>query len=219
MPDSAAFTVALTRSFGDRFRRDEPLAGHVTARIGGPADIWLSVKSIEELVTAITLTRHYGLPFFILGGGANLLISDAGIRGVVVQNQAGQVWFPARATKAGETALMRVAGGVILPNLVRRCVTRGLSGLEWAVGVPGTIGGAVVNNAGAYGSNMAENLGRVELLSPQNERQWYPTEWMEYEYRTSRLKKTGGIGVDCVTCRAKHDNRTTGRSSGSGAAV
>jgi UDP-N-acetylmuramate dehydrogenase len=77
-----------------------------------------------------------------------------------------------------------------MPSLVRRCAKRGLSGLEWAVGVPGTIGGAVVNNAGAYGSDMRQSLVRAELLAPSGKRVWQPVTWFAYEYRGSRLKRT-----------------------------
>jgi UDP-N-acetylmuramate dehydrogenase len=84
---------------------------------------------------------------------------------------------------------LMVESGVILPNLARRCAGLGLSGLEWAVGVPGTIGGAVTNNAGAYGRDMAAILVRAELLSPHGQRVWQPVDWFEYGYRMSRLKQ------------------------------
>jgi UDP-N-acetylmuramate dehydrogenase len=187
MPD-ATFVEAITAVFGERVRPNEPLSGHTTARIGGPAELWLPVNSAAELVTAIGLARQYRLPFFVLGGGANLLVSDAGIAGLVLANRAGAVDFPP-VTPGDTPATVRVESGVILPNLVRRCAQHGLSGLEWAIGVPGTVGGAVVNNAGAYGSDLAASLRRVELLSPQGERQWQPVEWLEYGYRTSRLKR------------------------------
>jgi UDP-N-acetylmuramate dehydrogenase len=192
MPISDGFLTTLIELFGDRLRRDEPLSGHVTSRIGGPADIWLPVKTVDELVTAVMLARRYETPVFVLGSGANLLISDHGIRGLVIQNQASQVWFPPGDSIAGQPMQLKAASGAALPSLVRRCVTRGLSGLEWAVGVPGTIGGAVVNNAGAYGSDMATNLRRVELLSPEGKRLWHPIDWMMYGYRTSRLKRQLG---------------------------
>lgn len=181
--------AALAAVFGDRPRQDEPLAGHTMLRLGGPAEVWLAVESVDELVTAVTLARQHHVPVFILGGGANLLISDAGIRGLVIENRANRVEFPSfEKEKMGEVKIIAESGAV-LPNLARRCAKRGLSGLEWAVGVPGTIGGAVVNNAGAYGSDMAHNLSRAELLAPTGERVWQPVEWFEYGYRTSRLKR------------------------------
>jgi UDP-N-acetylmuramate dehydrogenase len=152
--------------------------------------VWLAVENVDELVTAVTLARQHHVSIFMLGGGANLLISDAGIRGLVIENRANRVEFPSslKEKERGEVKII-AESGTALPNLTRRCAKRGLSGLEWAVGVPGTIGGAVVNNAGAYGSDMAHNLSRAELLAPTGERVWQPVEWFEYGYRTSRLKK------------------------------
>ena len=185
----APFLTALSAAFGDRWRRDEPLSAHTTLRLGGPAEAWLAVENVEELVTAVEIARQHQISLFLLGSGANLLVSDAGIRGLVVENRAGGIDFPALEGRPGETVHLTVESGVVLPSLARRCANRGLAGLEWAVGVPGTIGGAVVNNAGAYGSDTAGNLARAELLSPTGERIWQPVEWLEYAYRQSRLKR------------------------------
>jgi len=117
------------------------------------------------------------------------------VRGLVIQNRCKQVISPKRTQRGkvtGETSdppHCIVESGVILPSLAHRLARQGLSGLEWAVGVPGTIGGAVVNNAGAYGSSMADCLVRAELLTPENNREWHPVNWFEYEYRSSRLKR------------------------------
>ena len=181
----AEFRDALAAVFGERPRFNEPLARHTTLRLGGPAEVWLAIQSVAELVLAVTLARRHQVSVLILGGGANLLISDAGIRGLVLQNRANRVKFN---SGSGPTVTLTAESGVVLPNLARRCAGRGLSGLEWAVGVPGTVGGAIVNNAGAYGQDMARNLIQAELLSPTNERVWRPVEWFEYSYRTSRLK-------------------------------
>jgi UDP-N-acetylmuramate dehydrogenase len=185
-----SFFAALSAAFGDRSRRNEPLSEHTTLRLGGPAEVWLAVENVDELVEVVGLARRDDIPVFILGSGANLLVSDAGVRGLVVENRAIRVDFPPQNDGTlGKRVRLGAESGVALPSLARRCAKRGLSGLEWAVGVPGTIGGAVVNNAGAYGSNMAANLIRAELLSPAGDRIWQPDEWFEYDYRTSRLKK------------------------------
>jgi len=184
------FWAALAAAFGDRPRRDESLARHTTLRLGGPAEVWLPVESADELMTAIKLARQFQVPAFMLGGGANLLITDGVIRGLVIENRCSRVDFPPEVERSpGERVTLTVESGVNLPNLARRCANKGLSGLEWAVGVPGTIGGAVVNNAGAYGSDMARSLTRIELLSPGGEQVWQPVEWFEYGYRISKLKK------------------------------
>ena len=197
MPTPAAtvdsFCAGLAPAFGDRLRRNESLSEHTTLRLGGPAEVWLAVENVDELVEVVGLARRNEIPVFMLGSGANLLVSDAGIRGLVIENRAGRVDFPPQNVGAlGKRIHLTVESGVALPSLTRRCAKRELSGLEWAVGVPGTIGGAVVNNAGAYGSDMAANLIRAELLSPDGDRIWQPVEWFEYDYRTSRLKKQVG---------------------------
>ncbi len=183
----------LAITFGGRARRNEALAGHTTFRIGGPAEVWLAVESAPELVQAVTLARRHGAPVLVLGSGANVLVSDAGVRGLVIENRASRVDFPPVAqVETGAEVLLTVESGVALPSLARRCARRGLSGLEWAVGVPGTVGGAVVNNAGAYGSDLAHNLAQVELLSPGGEQLWQAVEWLAYDYRSSRLKRQAG---------------------------
>jgi UDP-N-acetylmuramate dehydrogenase len=184
------FLSALAAAFGDRPRLDEPLAAHTTLRLGGPAEVWLAVENVAEFVQAVSLARQHNVPVFILGGGANLLISDAGIRGLVIENRSSRVDFPPQVDReSGQPAKLVVDSGVALANLARRCAKRGLSGLEWGIGVPGTLGGAVVNNAGAYGRDMAHSLSRAEMLSPGGERVWQPVEWFEYDYRTSKLKR------------------------------
>ncbi|MCB0167147.1 MAG: UDP-N-acetylmuramate dehydrogenase [Anaerolineae bacterium] len=182
-----ALAAALTAAFGDRPRLDEPLANHTTSRLGGPADIWLPVSQIDELVEVVTLARQHQVPIFMLGGGANILITDGGIRGLVIENRTKRVQLhPPQPGR--DQRLLTADSGVVLPNLARRCAREGLSGFEWAVGVPGTVGGAVVNNAGAYGRDMAATLVRAELLSPDGERVWQPVTWLKYDYRTSILK-------------------------------
>jgi UDP-N-acetylmuramate dehydrogenase len=175
--------AALTAVFpAERLRQNEPLAAHTTMRLGGPADIWLAVESGAELAQAVTLAHRTETPLFMLGSGANILVSETGLRGLVIENRATRVQFLSENRVLAES-------GTMLPGLARRCVKQGLSGLEWAVGVPGTVGGAVVNNAGAYGSDMAQLINRVELLSVQGKRVWQSAAWLEYDYRNSRLKR------------------------------
>jgi UDP-N-acetylmuramate dehydrogenase len=164
-----------------QIRRAESLAQHTTLRLGGPAEIWVAVRSVDELVTAVTLGRAQNCPVFVYGGGANLVVGPAGIPGLAIENQAKGVNF------ADDVAL--VESGTVNPRLAQHCLSHNLSGFEWAVGVPGTVGGAVVNNAGAYGTDIAANLRRAELLTPQNERVWREVAWFEYGYRTSKLKQ------------------------------
>ncbi len=197
--DYAPFLTALTHVFVQRLRYNEPLAQHVTFRIGGPAEFFLTVETVEELVQAVSLAQQYQIPWFILGSGANLLISDAGIKGLTMIfsrfSRLTGLNNPVNFDNIKNPVNLLipsilVPGGVNLSNLARQCAKHGLSGLEWAVGIPGTVGGAVVNNAGAYGSNIAACLVQAELFIPTTrERVWYPARWFEFGYRTSRLKK------------------------------
>lgn len=159
------------------------LAPYTSARIGGPADILITVTSADELARAIKLLRKEQIPYTILGGGSNVLISDRGIRGVVILNRAKGVRF-----HNGEEPSVTAESGVIFSNLANRCASKGLSGLEWAAAVPGTIGGAVYGNAGAFGGDIAGSLIWAELLT-ENGREKFTAEQMAYGYRTSILKR------------------------------
>jgi UDP-N-acetylmuramate dehydrogenase len=182
-PQVDALAETLDGYFGQQLQRDEPLASHTTLRVGGPADLWLAPITLDELIEAVTAAWQHQVPVFLLGGGANLLISDRGVRGLVLQNRCQQI-----VLGSTDPPHVIVESGAILPSLSHRLARRGLSGLEWAVGVPGTVGGAVVNNSGAHGTSMAASLVRAELLMPSGQREWHPTSWFEYEYRSSRLK-------------------------------
>lgn len=196
---------ALRERFGQHLRPGEPLAAHTTLRVGGPADLWLAVTGLDELIEAAALAWEHRIPVCLLGSGANMLVSDRGLRGLVLQNRCQQVSLPQTGAnaEAGDPPHVLVESGVILPSLAHRLAHQGLSGLEWAVGVPGTIGGAVVNNAGAYDHSMADCLVRAELYLPASgQRAWHLVNWFEYEYRASRLKR-GGIGEPVVILQAE----------------
>ena len=137
----------IAKLLGDDLLRDEPLARFTAARLGGPADmLYIAKESTEKLVDVVQTAWDDDIPARVIGGGANVLIADAGIRGLVVVNQVKDVhfgeWHDGRTVSA--------TAGVGLTSLANRCARLGLSGFEWAVSVPGTLGGAVVNNAGAH---------------------------------------------------------------------
>ena len=172
-------------ALGERVVRGELMSHHTTARAGGPADLFVQAISADDLRDIVSLARRRQMPYFILGGGSNSLVSDAGIRGLVILNKAKNIQYP-----IGKSVVRRVKAesGVILPTLARECIQRGLGGLEWAVGVPGTVGGAVVGNAGAHGSDMAHSLVFATVLDGEgNVRDWLAQE-LQFGYRTSRLK-------------------------------
>ncbi|MBN1123066.1 MAG: UDP-N-acetylmuramate dehydrogenase [Anaerolineae bacterium] len=170
----------LRSAFADRLLIDEPLARHTSARIGGPADAFIAADTIDDLRTAARIAWAHDVPLFVLGGGSNILISDRGVRGIVVANRTGEIDFDGTTITADS--------GVGTIPLVRRCITRGLSGLEWAVGVPGTVGGAVIGNAGAHGSDMSKAVSRVLAATPEGDT-WLTTGDLEYEYRSSIFKR------------------------------
>jgi len=173
----------LYARLGDKVKENVSLAPYTSARIGGPADVFIAADTSAELARIVKLLWKYEMPFTLLGGGSNMLISDRGVRGVVVMNRAKGVKF-----LAGDQPSVKVESGVVFSNLANRCASKGLAGLEWAATVPGTIGGAVYGNAGAFGGDMAGNLITAELLT-ENGKAMFTVEQMGYGYRTSVLKR------------------------------
>jgi UDP-N-acetylmuramate dehydrogenase len=173
----------LYAKLGDKVKENVLLAPYTSARIGGPADIFVTADSAAELASIVKLLWKQEMPFTILGGGSNVLVSDKGIRGAVVLNRAKAVRF-----HNGDRPSVTIESGVIFSNLANRCASKGFGGIEWAATVPGTIGGAVYGNAGAFGGDMAGNLMCADLLTI-NGREKYSVERMSYGYRTSVLKR------------------------------
>jgi UDP-N-acetylmuramate dehydrogenase len=173
----------LYARLGDKVKENVSLAPYTSARIGGPADILITAESADELARIIKLLQKQEIDYLMLGGGSNVLVSDKGVRGVVVLNRAKGVRF-----HNGDEPSVTVESGVIFSNLANRCASKGFGGLEWAATVPGTIGGAVYGNAGAFGGDMAGNLIWAELLT-ENGREKYTAEQLGYGYRTSILKR------------------------------
>ena len=180
---SAGPREVLLAKFGEKVKENISLAPYTSARIGGPADLFIIAGSSDELAGIVSALWEEGLSFFMLGGGSNVLVSDRGVRGVTVLNRAKAVHF-----ENGSQPRVRAESGVIFSNLANRCASKGLSGLEWAATVPGTVGGAVYGNAGAFEGDVSGNLIRAELLTETGRVHW-PVEKMEYGYRTSVLKR------------------------------
>ena len=176
---------ALQAAFGDRLQQDVPLARFTAARIGGPADGLLKADSVADLASIAKKLWDLEVPFFILGGGSNILVSDAGGRGVVVLNQAKETRIDEKTDRPSVWA----GSGASFGQVSRKASARGLSGLEWATGIPGTVGGAVVGNAGAHGGDVAGNLRVAEILHQDGHQDDWPVEEMEYTYRSSKFKR------------------------------
>src|SRR5258708_1193140 len=154
---------------GERLKLSESLARYTVARLGGPADALVSVDSDEMLLEVMGLAWESGWPTRILGGGANVLVSDTAYRGLIVINNT-------RATQVTEDGTVGAESGAALNHLARQTMSRGLAGFEWAVSVPGTLGGAIVNNAGAHGGDMASCLVSAEVAFPGRRATWLVTQ-------------------------------------------
>lgn len=181
----------VQEAFPGDVQRDAALAPYTSARIGGPADLLMVVRSVDLLKSAVRACWEFDLPFCILGGGSNVLVADAGVRGAVILNRAAHVSF----LEDGQSRRVRAESGASLGVVARRCVEKGWTGLEWATTVPGTIGGAVVGNAGAHGGDMADSLELAEILQREVGEVRWPVERLAFGYRRSWLKTHPGEAV------------------------
>ncbi|MCP4356716.1 MAG: UDP-N-acetylmuramate dehydrogenase [Chloroflexi bacterium] len=175
-------------TFGDDFQMEVPLSKYTSARVGGPAQMFLTVYNAAELQKAVDLAYSKHIPYFILGGGSNILVAEEGVRGLVIMNRAKLVHF----RHTGAHVVCTAESGANLSSLARQCIGKGLGGLEWAVSVPGTVGGAVVGNSGAHGGAMATTLQAATVWEPGRGVRIYNNHEMEYAYRHSVFKKEHG---------------------------
>jgi UDP-N-acetylmuramate dehydrogenase len=168
----------VVEAFGD-VRMAEPLARHTTFGVGGPADVFLTVRDATGLAGAANAAVEAGAETFVLGSGSNILVADAGIRGLVIDNRAR------REESLGDGLAYRVESGTSFAAFARKMCRMGREGLVWAVGIPGTLGGAVVYNAGAYGGCLADVLTRVKLQTPGGREEWIEAAELGLVYRGS----------------------------------
>ncbi|MBI2723598.1 MAG: UDP-N-acetylmuramate dehydrogenase [Chloroflexi bacterium] len=173
-------------------RRDEPLARHTTFGIGGPADVFVTVRSAAELTAAVNIAREAGEPAFVLGAGSNILVGDAGIRGVVIDNQAKGIEGP---RSLGGEHILRAESGVSFASLARSLARQGYGGIEWACGIPGTLGGAAVYNAGAYGGCLADVLRSIVIVDAAGATRNLPAAELKLTYRNSAFTRGEFAGV------------------------
>ena len=172
--------------------RDEPMKKHTTFRIGGPADYFVTVQSKDEIREILLLCKREQIPYYILGNGSNLLVSDAGYRGVIIQlyRNYGEI--------TAEGNMIRAKAGALLSQIAAAAKNASLTGFEFAGGIPGTLGGAVVMNAGAYGGEMKDILKEVTVMTEKGEILTLPAEELEMGYRTSIIKKKGYLVLGAV---------------------
>lgn len=170
----------------------EPMAGHTTFRVGGPADCLLQPENEEQLKNVQKYLQAVGIPWFVTGNGSNLLVSDQGYAGAVLQ--IGQKM--SRITV--EDCILRAQGGATMAQAARAALEHGLTGLEFASGIPGTVGGGVVMNAGAYGGEMSQVVEQVNVIDCRGERMELQNETMEFGYRSSVIRDNPFIVTEVV---------------------
>ncbi len=173
-----------------RMLMDEPMSEHTTFAVGGPADILVLPQSVKEMSLAIRAARSLELPVTVLGGGSNVLVRDGGIRGVVIQlNQMTKV-LSCNGTK------ILASAGYMLKDVCQFAQQQGLTGVEFACGIPGTLGGAVFMNAGAYGGEMSHVVSRVRTVNSTGGVHTYNAPNLGFAYRQSRFQKSQEFVVE-----------------------
>ena len=188
-----SFYNKLTNIIGkDSILVDEPMSRHTTFRVGGPADFFVTPKAKEEVRDVIRICKEAGMPYYIIGNGSNLLVSDAGYRGVIVQ-----IYKEMNEVKV-EGDLVKAQAGALLSGIAAKALGAELSGFEFASGIPGTIGGACVMNAGAYGGEMKDVLESVTVLTGEGKIIELGRNELELGYRTSVIAKKGYIVLGAV---------------------
>lgn len=183
----------------ERVLTNEPMSKHTTFRIGGPADYFVCPENIEEVQKVVCLCNEMDMPFYLLGNGSNLLVGDKGYRGVIIRLYKQMDKIEVSGTK------IKAQAGALLVKVANEACKNGLTGLEFAGGIPGTLGGAVVMNAGAYGGEMKDVLEEVTVLTKEGEILTLNKEELELGYRTSIIGRKGYIALE-VVLRLKEKN-------------
>ncbi len=185
------FAERFRDRFGAQFKENEPLAKHLNIRIGGPSRWFVEARSTQELIDAVNIAQELSMKYFVLGGGSNTLVADEGFDGLVIKaaNRAMRI----------EEDRMYVEAGVISSAAARASATAGLRGFEWAVSLPGTIGGAVRGNAGCFGGEMRDSVESVRVLREGSVLTLTNAD-LAFRYRHSLFKDVGNndVVLDCI---------------------
>ena len=193
---ATADPLAFSYAAGLNVERNVPLAPYTSLKVGGPADLFARAHSPAELGRALAAAHERRIPWLLVGGGSNMLISDRGYRGLAIKVET----LPGRRNRAAvlsettDRVDLRCEAGVLSAGLARWTASLGFGGFEWACGIPGTVGGAAAGNAGAYGGDMAGTVTRVRAWFPDGERELSVDE-LGYAYRASRFKSCGGASA------------------------
>ena len=180
---------AILRELGEGVQADYPLAKLTSFKVGGPADFFATARSEEDMVRLVRAAWRIGLPLFVIGNGSNILLADKGIRGLVIRNMCSAVEY----CETGAHLQVSAQSGAMLPRAGHEAIKRGYYDLVYATGIPGTVGGAVMSNAGAYGWSMADSLAWVRFLARSGNVETLPVAECGLRYRHSRFKETGEV--------------------------
>jgi len=173
-----------------KVRENVPLKNHTTFKIGGPARYFFVARNSKDIAKAVSTAKKLNIPYFLLSGGSNILVSDKGFPGLVIKIQNTK--YKIQGTK------LYTEAGVDVSTLVRETTQRGLAGLEWAGGLPGTVGGAVRGNAGAFGGEIKDSIAEVEAIDENGKKKKFSNKECGFGYRNSLFKKNGLIVIGAV---------------------
>ncbi len=187
MDRKTLFREAFLERLGSSPSENAPLSAMSSFGIGGPADLFFEARTEDELRAAVALAAEERYPFFVIGGGNNILFDDAGYRGIIIRNRL-------EGLARGEDRLT-VLSGTGLPCVLREALDASLGGLEFLAGIPGTVGGAIYGNAGAYGSSIGDVLESATVLRPGGKTETLSRDELGFGYRDSALKKAGNRGI------------------------
>lgn len=196
-----SFEEQFVGILGKKPDKEVPLRGFSHFRIGGPADYFFSASALDDLIQAVLLARRYPIAYHVIGGGYNLLFDDAGFRGLIIKNDVQGI------EKRG-TVKIEVFSGTSIKALVEFCLASSLQGLEFLAGIPGTVGGAVFGNAGAFGRDIGGSLESALVLDEQGERVQVDRDYFAFGYRRSRLKANRDILLKATFSLRKGERHT-----------
>lgn len=200
---------ALRRAAGSsQVKQDESMAKHTTFRVGGPARFFVSPSDESALRDVVELCQKKKVPYYILGNGSNLLVSDKGYGGVIISMMEGFSWVKVEALDASDGAVLTAGAGILLSRLAKTALENSLTGFEFAAGIPGTLGGAVVMNAGAYGGEMRQVILKASVLTGDGSIKDIPAEELQLGYRHSCIPEKNYI-VLSAQIALKEGNRKT----------
>lgn len=173
----------------DKIFTNEPMSKHTSFKIGGPAEIFVKINNVEELKLIIKISKQAEVPITVVGNGSNLLVSDDGIRGIVLKIEFDKI-------EIEESGKLKVGSGVKLAFLAQKCLKEKLEGFEFASGIPGTIGGAIRMNAGAHGSEMKDIVKKITCMTRDGKIQVISNEEAKFEYRNSIFSQNDYIVLE-----------------------